>query len=82
MTVMGKRPRGRPKKRWLDRLKDDVRQHHPGGGSGPSQMETGVQNSGTCTHARYSLGQRRRSYIIVQFFVFYCYGNNITRLLR
>ncbi len=25
MTVMGKRPRGRPKKRWLDRLKDDVR---------------------------------------------------------
>ena len=25
MTVMGKRPRGRPKMRWLDRLKSDMR---------------------------------------------------------
>ncbi len=48
-----------------------ARQHHPGGGSGPSQMETGVQNSGTCTYARYSLGQRSRSYIIVQFFILF-----------
>ncbi len=25
MTVMGTRPRGRPKMRWLDRLKSDMR---------------------------------------------------------
>ena len=25
MTVMGTRPRGRPKVRWLDRLKSDMR---------------------------------------------------------
>lgn len=35
-------------------------QHHPGGCSGPSQMETGVQNSRPCTQVVKLLGQRRR----------------------
>ena len=43
MKVQGRRKRGRPKRRWLDKLKDDIKE------KGPSAMKcTTVLHGGVC----------------------------------
>ena len=63
MKVQGRRKRGRPKRRWLDKVKDDIKDEGPCGRKYMTELHGGVYRQTSSPHKSGTKLKRRKTVI-------------------